>query len=205
MNWKKKRFANSLMKAGRNASDPEILRQKQKLFQNLSGTVVEIGPGAGVNLKLYPKTIHWIGVEPNPFFEPFLQEEIKEQGIASVEIKQASGERLPIADASADVVVATQVLCSVKSQEQALKEIIRVLKPGGRYLFLEHVAAPRGTLLRFWQNLLNPINRITGGGCNLNRETLAVIERAGFSKVQSESFKAEKHVFLTQVSGVAQK
>ncbi|KAH9294873.1 hypothetical protein KI387_038461, partial [Taxus chinensis] len=111
------------------------------------------------------------------------------------------GEALPVLDSSMDAVVGTLVLCSVSDVEKTLKEVQRVLKPGGRFIFVEHVAAPDGTLLRFWQKLLDPLQKFVSDGCHLTRETGKLIRESGFSKadVNMKSVKAASllspHVF----------
>src|SRR5690242_1017533 len=121
---------------------------KQRLFARLSGTVLEIGPGAGANLRyLRDGTVRWIGVEPNPFMERYLREEAARLGMA-VELRLGTADHLPVDDGSVDAVISTLVLCCVPDQQQALQEILRALRPGGRLLFIEHVAAPHRSRLR---------------------------------------------------------
>jgi ubiquinone/menaquinone biosynthesis C-methylase UbiE len=134
-------------------------KYKQQLFRDLTGNILEIAPGTGANLRyLNPAKVSWIGVEPNPFMQTYLHEEANRLGV-QIEIRMPTGEALPVADESVDAVISTLVLCCVNSQERALQEVLRVLKPGGRLLFIEHVAAPRGSWLRRMQNLLTPVPR----------------------------------------------
>lgn len=93
----------------------------------------------------------------------------------------SSAEDIDLPDESADVVVSTLVLCSVKDLSATIREIKRILKKNGRLFFVEHVAAPENTRLRKAQQILNPINRIIADGCNCNRETWRTIENAGFA------------------------
>lgn len=158
---------------------------KQALFANLAGSVLEIGPGAGANFAFYPKGVHVIGVEPNPYMLPYLEEEAEKQGL-QLNMIEGYAETLQVADASVDAVVCTLVLCSVFSPEQALAEIRRVLKPGGQFLFIEHVAAPEGAWTRRFQNWLQPAWRFFGDGCNPNRETWTALEAAGFRDLALE-------------------
>jgi len=109
--------------------------------------VLEIGPGAGPNLAYFSPHIRWVGIEPNPFMHPYLRRQAERLN-RTVEIRDASAERVPLQDNSVDAVVSTLVLCSVKDVSGALQEILRVLRPGGRFVFIEHVAAPPGTWLR---------------------------------------------------------
>jgi ubiquinone/menaquinone biosynthesis C-methylase UbiE len=102
-----------------------------------------------------------------------------------VEVVEAPAESLPFPDASFDTVALTLVLCTVPEPDRALAEIARVLKPGGRFLFLEHVRAEEPGLAR-WQDRLNPPWRVIGHGCNCNRDTLATIERSPLTVERAE-------------------
>jgi ubiquinone/menaquinone biosynthesis C-methylase UbiE len=113
---------------------------KRRLFSGLAGTVLEIGPGAGANLQFLSTGVRWMGAEPNPFMHKYLRVEAGRLG-RSIELCGAMAEALPLADRSADNVISTLVLCSVRDPPRALAEIRRVLRPGGKLLFIEHVAA----------------------------------------------------------------
>ncbi len=106
------------------------------------------------------------------------------------ELRTGVAEHLPVEDASVDAVISTLVLCSVSDQAQALSEILRVLRPGGRYVFIEHVAADQDSGLYRTQNLIKPIWTFVGDGCQPNRDTAAAIEQAGFSQVEITPFRA---------------
>nr|KAF6374550.1 methyltransferase like 7A [Pipistrellus kuhlii] len=103
----------------------------------------------------------------------------------------AAGEDMrPVADGSVDAVVCTLVLCSVQNQERILQEVRRVLRPGGAFYFLEHVAAERSTWSHFWQQVLEPVWYLVFDGCSLTRESWKTVERAGFSKLQLQRLQA---------------
>lgn len=178
-----------LMAHGTASYETAMSDRKQDLFADVQGTILEIGPGAGANFSYYPSSIQWIGVEPNPFMHSYLQQRAGQQGI-QLQIQSGSAETLEAKDNSIDAVVSTLVLCSVANLEGTLQEILRVLKPGGTFYFVEHVAAPPQTLLRRIQGWLNPMWRIIGDGCCLHRETGAVIEAAGFEQVTYDRFRA---------------
>ena len=161
--------------------------RKRQLFSDIGGTVVEIGAGTGANLKFVPRDCRWIGVEPNRYMHPQLLDKARERGV-SAEIQTASAEGLPVADSLADVVVSTLVLCSVPSADRVMSEVCRILKPGGRFVFLEHVAAPSGTSRRWIQQLVFPVWYLCGDGCRVNRDTVGSIRRAGFSALELDAF-----------------
>jgi ubiquinone/menaquinone biosynthesis C-methylase UbiE len=179
-----------------------IAERKRALLGSLRGTILEIGPGAGVNLGYYAPGITWIGIEPNVYMQPHLRREAESRGL-QVDLRTGVAERLEAADHSVDAVVSTLVLCSVASVADVLQEIQRVLKPGGKYVFIEHVAAPRGTWLRRLQRILCPCFRFFAVGCHPDRETGTEIDRAGFAEVQYERFRAPLPVVSPQIAGLA--
>ncbi|XP_071929086.1 uncharacterized protein [Coffea arabica] len=115
-------------------------------------------------------------------------------------------EALPLGDASVDAVVATLVLCSVKDVDLALQEIMRVLKPGGLCVFVEHVAAEDGTIRRFFQGILDPLQQFVADGCHFTRKTGEVIAKAVFSSVELQrAFVSSASIANPQVYGIARK
>jgi ubiquinone/menaquinone biosynthesis C-methylase UbiE len=182
-----------------------IAPYKQRLFAELRGTVVELGPGTGVNLRyLHREEVRWIGVDPNPFMRPYLLREAARLGIAA-DCRGGTAYSLPIEDASVDAVICTLVLCSIADQQRALREVLRVLKPGGRFLFIEHVAAARGSRLRRVQRLVAPLWRPLVDGCNPCCETGVELQRAGFATVEYEAMVAPLPVVGPQIVGTARK
>ncbi len=181
-----------------------VERYKRALLGSLSGTVVEIGPGAGVNLSYYPAHVRWIGIEPNVHMHRYLHAEAERLG-RDIEVHGVIAERIDLPDASADAVVSTLVLCSVTDVAGVLAEVQRILKPGGRFLFIEHVAAPRGTWRRRLQRLLRPFWRIAGDGCRPDQETGALVRHAGFADVDIDSFTVPLPVVGPHIAGVAEK
>lgn len=153
---------------------------RHRLLSGLRGRVLEIGPGTGNNLPHYPSEVSWVGVEPNVHMHHRLRARARALG-RQVELHLGSAEALPFPAQSFDAVVATLVLCSVADQDAALREVRRVLRPGGRFLFLEHVGAPRSSGLRLVQELVAPLWSSLGHGCRPDRETGEALERAGFA------------------------
>jgi SAM-dependent methyltransferase len=186
-----------------------VAERKRQLLSCLTGTVLEIGPGTGVNFKYMPDTVErWIGIEPNQHMHAELEAAGARHDIET-EFRILSIEGMAIEDGSVDAVLSTLVLCSVPEPEAVLRDILRILKPGGRFVFLEHVAAPQGTGLRRRQRWLRPIWSYLADGCCPDRELGAAIEGAGFCEVEIERFELPKVVasalISTHVAGSAVK
>lgn len=182
-----------------------VTARKRALLAGLRGRVVEVGPGGGVNFEFYAASaVEWIGVEPNPFAHARLRAAAAVHRIDAT-LVEGTAASIPLPDASVDAVVSTLVLCSVPDQDAALAEIRRILRPRGRFVFVEHVAAPRGSLLRRLQRAVRGPWRLAGGGCEPDRETWAAIERAGFERVQLEHFGLPLPVVSPHVAGVAER
>ncbi len=148
-------------------------RRKTQLLGELRGRVLELGAGRGANFPLLAPDVAWIGVEPATGMRRRLAR-------GGHDVLAATAEAIPLADDSVDAVISTVVLCSVRDQDQALRETVRVLRPGGRFVFFEHVAAPRGTWFRRLQQVGAPFNRALDHGCHPARETWRALERAPF-------------------------
>ena len=176
--------------------------RKRALLGGLSGTVVEIGAGAGPNAEYLAPGTRWVAVEPNVHFHPRLREATRARGL-SLEVVPAVAERLPLADASADAVIGTLVLCSVEDVAAALAEVRRVLRPGGRFVFIEHVAAPEPSRLRRWQRRLRGPWGVIADECRPDRDTLGAIRAAGFASVEAERFRLRAGLVSPHVAGVA--
>jgi SAM-dependent methyltransferase len=179
-----------------------VADEKRALLTPLAGTVLEIGPGGGNNLPFLRRDVRWIGVEPNPFFHERLRARGARLGI-DVDVRGAIGEALPAADNSIDAVISTLVLCSVRDPEATLREIRRVLRPGGRFVFVEHVAAPHGTGLRIVQRALRPVWGALSDGCHPDRDTGRLIEAAGFADVDLRGFRLPVPIMGPHIAGVA--
>ncbi len=178
--------------------------RKQNLFRGLSGTLVEIGSGTGPNLRHLPKDLRIVGIEPNPFMYPHYRREARERGQPAVLVR-GDTQALPFPDESVDAVLSTLVLCSVSGLDGALQEILRVLKPGGRFFFMEHVGAARGTWLRRVQRWVKPAWRLAGDGCEPDREIHRNVEAAGFKEVRWERFYVPIPLVSPHIAGVAEK
>ncbi|MGH9731669.1 MAG: class I SAM-dependent methyltransferase [Candidatus Acidiferrales bacterium] len=198
---RKRLFAWTLHKFN-GSYEREIAARKRRLLGGLKGTVIEIGPGTGANLRYYANTVRWIGIEPNLYMRGYLKREAERTGVTA-ELRDGNAEAMECMDDSADAVVSTLVLCTVPDLRAALAEISRVLKPGGRFVFIEHVAAPPGTRLRKWQHRLRPWFHFFADGCNPDRETWRAIESAGFAEVRIEHFDGPVPIVRPHIAGVA--
>lgn len=180
---------------------------RAELLADLSGTVVELGAGSGANLAHYPAAVERLVVtEPEPVMLSQLRGRLDRVDVGiDVAVQRASAASLPLGDDEADAVVATLVLCSVPDQAAVLAEVRRVLRPGGRFVFLEHVAAEdRPDRLR-WQRRLDPAWSFVAGGCRLTRRTEAAISEAGFvlGEVTHESARKAVPVVRPTIRGSA--
>lgn len=155
-------------------------RLRRALVADAHGRVLEIGAGTGLNVEHYPDAVdELILTEPEPGMRRALGRRLERQARTAL-VFDAPAERLPVADASVDTVVATLVLCTVDEPRRALREIARVLRPDGQLLFIEHVrsrsrvlAACQDTLLRPWRGF--------AGGCECNRPTVELMRECGFT------------------------
>jgi ubiquinone/menaquinone biosynthesis C-methylase UbiE len=170
----------ALYDRGLKATEEAGLRQmRRELLAGAGGRVLELGAGTGVNLDLYPDAIEdLVMIEPDPHMAKRLRARLAESA-RSATVVEAPAERLPFEDDSFDTAVATLVLCTIPDPVAALAEAARVLRPGGRLLFVEHVRAGAPTLAR-WQDRLEKPWRFLGDGCHCNRDTVATIAGSQF-------------------------
>ncbi|XP_020702822.1 methyltransferase-like protein 7A isoform X1 [Dendrobium catenatum] len=187
--WYEELFAKA-MEEGMRSYEAEVAGYKEDLFRSFTGTskkVLELGVGTGPNFKYYAHAddLHVVGVDPNKQMEKYARGAALAAGLlpTSFTFMQGVGEDLPVEDGTMDAVIGTLVLCSVKDVNLTLQEVKRVLKVGGQYLFIEHVAAQDGSFLRFTQSILDPLQQFFADGCHLTRETGEQISHAGFSDV----------------------
>ncbi|KAE8726316.1 S-adenosyl-L-methionine-dependent methyltransferases superfamily protein isoform 2 [Hibiscus syriacus] len=184
-------FYASVMNTSMKSYEAKIAGYKLQLFGKIKGKakrVMEIGIGTGPNLEYYAGNdeVQVFGLDPNKKMEKYARASATAVGIPlkNFHFIEAVAEAVPLDDSSIDAVVGTLVLCSVKDVNMALKEVKRVLKPGGLFLFIEHVAAKDGTSLKFWQTALDPLQQTVSDGCHLTRETGKYITSAGFSSLE---------------------
>jgi ubiquinone/menaquinone biosynthesis C-methylase UbiE len=181
----------ALYDRGLKATEENGLREmRRELLSEASGRTVDLGAGTGVNLDLYPEAVsELVMVEPDPHMIKQLR--AKAAGRGGIEILEASAQELPFADDSFDTAVFTLVLCTVPNPELALREAARVLKPGGKLLFIEHVRADEPGLAG-WQDRLEKPWRFLADGCHCNRDTVAMIESSPLTLEQVEQGQLPK-------------
>jgi SAM-dependent methyltransferase len=169
------------MAAGRVMTLPDgAAPARPTLLGALRGTILEIGPGPGFNLRYYAANVRWIGLEPNPRHRAQIWREASRLA-RPVQVLDGHAERIELPAGSVDAVVGTLVLCSVRDISGSLAEIRRILRPGGSYVFIEHVAAREGSWTRRAQDTYTLLTGRLGSACRMNLDTAALIERAGFS------------------------
>jgi len=195
------------MRAELSAADEDMTAyaaRKAAVLGSLTGTVLEIGAGTGANFGYFRPDIRWLGLEPDPGRRRQLSAAAAAAG-QHAPVIVAAAEQIPLADASVDAVAATLVLCSVADQDQVLAEVRRVLRPGGRFAFFEHVAAPPRTWSRRLQRCVAPVTRRLDAGCDPGRETWRAIETAGFRAVHARRYsrRAAPGIYAPCLGGVA--
>lgn len=170
-------------------SSASMTSYRQRLLKDVTGNVLEIGFGTGLNLPHYSESVESITtVDPNEGMSAIAQKRITASDIP-VTTKVLSGENLPMPNASFDNIVCTWTLCSIPNVNQALSEAYRVLKPGGKFFFIEHGLSNEPNI-QTWQNRITPIQRIVADGCHLNRKMDELVGEI-FETVKVEEFYAD--------------
>lgn len=170
-------------------SDPAFSQYRQQVLANVEGEILEIGFGTGLNLSYYPHHIEKITtIDPNSGMNKLAQKRIQASKI-NVENRILNSESLPMADSTFDSVVSTWTLCSIAQVEKALQEIYRVLKPGGKFFFVEHGLSDQPQI-QVWQNRLTPLQKVIADGCHLNRNIQGLVEQQ-FQEITLEKFDIE--------------
>lgn len=178
-------------------SGTELATYRTALLQAVSGRVLEIGFGTGLNLPHYPasQVESLTVIDANAGMGAIAARRVKDSPL-NVTLAILNGESLPMDEASFDSVVSTWTLCSIAQVEQALREIHRVLKPGGQFFFIEHGRSPEPGMAK-WQDRLTPLQKRIADGCHLNRPIRDLVEQT-FGNVSVETFYAES---LPKVGG----
>ena len=161
-------------------SSPAIAALREKVVPLASGKVFEIGCGGGINQPFYDraKVTSFSGMDPSAKGLDYTRAAVTAKGWEA-DVRQGFGEAIPFGDGEFDTVVCTFTLCSVGDQARTLKELSRILKPGGRLLYAEHGRAPDAGVQK-WQDRIEPVWKRLAGGCHLTRPVTAAIAAAGF-------------------------
>jgi ubiquinone/menaquinone biosynthesis C-methylase UbiE len=181
-------------------------RHKQAAFSGIdSDVVVELGAGVGANLDYVPAGTRLIAVEPSLQMHERLRARAEQAGV-DLELIAQGAESLPLHDAAYDEVICSLVLCTVADPDRVLAEVRRILRPGGRFRFVEHVAAPAWSPRRALQAALRRPWRWLFEGCTLDRDTASRIRAAGFGEVELRRERFHRSLFVpvnTTIWGVA--
>ena len=161
--------------------------RKTHLFGQLAGTIVEIGPGVGANFSYLQRGTKLCAVEPNPHMHAALQRRAETYGI-DLELLANGAEETDLPSGSVDAVLCSLVLCSVADPEAVLVEVARILKPGGRFVFIEHITSHESARLRLLQVIVKQPWRYLFEGCHTNRATDTLIQSAGFASVDIQYY-----------------
>jgi SAM-dependent methyltransferase len=179
-------------------------KRKAKVFAGLPLNVVELGSGVGANLRYLPAGARLIAIEPNPYMHARLQRAARRRDVC-LEIRNVVGERIDLPDASVEAVISSLVLCSVSDPAAVLAEVRRILEPGGRFSFAEHVAAKPRTPTRWLQRKLRRPWAWVFEGCSCERDLTSVITSAGFTSVDINRYRIHSPFvpFNTHIAGTA--
>lgn len=205
LSWLTAKFYDKIMQ---DAEIKCLQNWRAALLSNTSGAALEIGPGTGTNLTYYPNSItKLILLEPSLHMCDQLKLKLSINKAYPIELLVANAESIPFPDASFNTVISTLVLCSVKNIEKALSEVHRVLAPGGKLIFIEHVAATENTSRRKWQHRLEPIWKVIASGCHLTRSTEDALIHTGFviEEITRQSMRGVPPIVRPSIRGVAVK
>jgi ubiquinone/menaquinone biosynthesis C-methylase UbiE len=205
MSWLMAALYDPFMRASEDAC---LAQWRAELLRDLSGEVLEVGTGTGATLEHYSnKVTRLVLCEPDPQMRRKLEAKLRTFEPQNMQVSEASLDGLPFLPASFDAVVCSLVLCSVGDQKAALGQIRRVLKPGGRLVFLEHVAAENRPQRLNWQRRIEPLWKRLMGNCHLTRRTEATIKEAGFKieRIERESIRKALPIVRPSIRGIARK
>ena len=186
--------------------NPHMARLRKEALSEVDGDILEIGFGTGLNLEHYPEHVHHLtAVDPGVGMSRLARNRIGQSPI-DVDLRVQTAEELPFDGGRFDCVVSTWTLCSIPDVQRALKEVYKVLKPGGRFVFLEHGSSDEPKIQR-WQRRLNWIQKRVGDGCRLDLDVEAVIKAQSFREVNLNRFLLERtpRTHGTMYRGVATK
>jgi SAM-dependent methyltransferase len=189
-NWYEEVLLSRFIKCA--CGDPKIGELRKGIVPLAQGRVFELGVGGGANQPYYDaaRITHFAGIDPGGKLLEMARAEAEKKGWQA-DIRQGVGEAIPFDDASFDTVVCTYTLCSVQDQAQALKEMRRILKPGGKLLYLEHGRAPDPAAQK-WQHRIEPVWKRLMGNCHLTRPVTDAVKAGGFAIETSDGRYMDK-------------
>jgi len=179
----------------------DFKQHRRGVVADMSGIGLEIGFGSGLNLPYYRNITKLFALEPSRELFELAQKNISAVSFP-VEQVQASAEQILLCDGSVDFVVSTWSLCSIPCPEIALKEVARVLKPGGTFSFIDHGRSPKPSISML-QTVLTPVTRCCAGGCHLNRDVEQLVVNAGFKIQKLEKFVINSKPLIFMYKGSA--
>jgi SAM-dependent methyltransferase len=166
-------------------STGDVMKERERACAALSGRVIEVGFGSGLNIEKYPDAVDSVAaVEPSDVAWR-MSAERRAASRTSISRSGLDGQSLDEPDQAYDAALSTFTLCTIPDVELALREIHRVLRPGGTFAFLEHGLAPEPGVAR-WQRRLDPLQKAVAGGCHLSRDVAALVSSAGFEIIELE-------------------
>lgn len=181
-----------------------LRRHKRRVFAELPRTVVELGSGVGANLRYLTPGTTLVAIEPNVHMNQRLRAAAERRGV-HLDLRTRVAERTDLPDRSVDCVISSLVLCTVTDPAEVLAEVRRILRPGGTFRFVEHVAAEAGTPTRILQRALRRPWAWTFEGCSCERDLAGALRAAGFARLDIEPYRLHSPFvpFNTQIAGVA--
>ena len=203
--WLMAKFYDRIMQ---DAEDKCLQDWRGSLLANCSGDVLELGCGTGANLEFYPDSVkRLVLVEPSDPMRQELQPKLSKYVRFNIELLNDRAESISLKDASVDVVVCTLVLCSVNDLEKTLSEIHRILRPQGKLVFIEHIAATNNPKRYQWQRRLAFIWKLIAAGCHITRHTEDAINQAGFKivEISHQSIRGVPAIVRPSIRGIAVK
>lgn len=181
----------------------DLKQHRMDVVFDLSGNGLEIGFGSGLNLSYYKNVDKLYALDPSEELYEIAKKNIEAISFPVQHIR-ASAENIPLPDNSLDFIVSTWTLCSIPNPQIALKEVSRVLKPGGKFSFIEHGKSPKNLIYKI-QNLLTPISKCIAGGCHMNRDIEKLIVDAGFEMIKLKKFFRKSKPLGFMYKGIAVK
>jgi ubiquinone/menaquinone biosynthesis C-methylase UbiE len=182
-----------------------VRRARAEVCSGLAGDVLELGFGSGLNVPHYPPDVAGVwAIDPSDVGRRLAARRLDASAVP-VDHAGFTAEVLPFPDRRFDAALSTFTLCTVPDVAAALRELVRVLVPGGRFHFLEHGRAPDSEVVR-WQHRLAPINRVLAGGCHLDRDIAGLLRAAGMEIVELSTYYGEgPRPFAYRYQGVARR